>query len=229
LIRTQALVIMELPRATGHRKTFSQCWKWSHLIADRVMRNSASVPEAVPADETFVLGGGITSRMPVPTTACLLTMIRKPAFGSGRTRRDEWILNGEKCSSRTPTWAGCFSYSRAPTRTSRRRGRAFLRCRSTLPLRVGKVFNRAAGVFTRTPELIFENARVPHATCWQVDGGLKARGGKFANSPELEYAANAWEFRRRNRDGHAKRRRIGRSHRHQRNQSSSSNYPKCIC
>jgi acyl-CoA dehydrogenase len=59
-------------------------------------------------------------------------------------------------------------------------------------VRVGKVFNKSGWRFYQNAELIFENARVPHANLLgEVNSGLKARGGKNAKFAELEYAANA--------------------------------------
>src|SRR6266702_1953117 len=59
---TQALVMTELARAdSAISKTFSQCWKWSHLIAaactdEQKRRFLAPFLE----DDTFLLGKGIS-------------------------------------------------------------------------------------------------------------------------------------------------------------------------
>ena len=56
-------------------------------------------------------------------------------------------------------------------------------------LRVGKVFNKNGWRFYQNAELIFENARVPHANIvGNVHEGYKTRGGGFG---DLELSANA--------------------------------------
>ena len=59
---TQAVVIAELARGdSAIAKTFSQCWKWCHLIADRCTPEQRKrFLEPFLADDTFLLGGGIT-------------------------------------------------------------------------------------------------------------------------------------------------------------------------
>jgi acyl-CoA dehydrogenase len=59
---TQALVMAELAKAdSAIAKTFSQCWKWSHLIA-AVCTDEQKQRFLKPflADDTFLLGKGIT-------------------------------------------------------------------------------------------------------------------------------------------------------------------------
>jgi acyl-CoA dehydrogenase len=59
---TQAVVIAELARGdSAIAKTFSQSWKWCHLIADRCTPEQRErFLKPFLADDTFVLGGGIT-------------------------------------------------------------------------------------------------------------------------------------------------------------------------
>src|SRR3990172_1153458 len=59
---TQALVIAELAKGdSAVAKTFSQCWKWCHLIADRCTPEQRErFLKPFLEDETFLLGGGIT-------------------------------------------------------------------------------------------------------------------------------------------------------------------------
>src|SRR3990172_1645517 len=59
---TQALVMMELARGdSAIAKTFSQCWKWSQLIADHCTAEQRTrFLKPFLEDETFLLGGGIT-------------------------------------------------------------------------------------------------------------------------------------------------------------------------
>jgi alkylation response protein AidB-like acyl-CoA dehydrogenase len=71
-----------------------------------------------------------------------------------------------------------------------REGTTLLMVPSDTPgFRVGKVFNKSGWRFYQNAELIFENARVPHANVvGEVNGGFKTRGGSFG---DLELAANA--------------------------------------
>jgi acyl-CoA dehydrogenase len=95
---TQALVMAELARGdSAMSKAFSQCWKWSHLIA-AVCTEEQKQRFLKPflADDTFVLGKGITepsggsdNRLP-PDDPKAGVRLR------GERHGDEWILNGEK-------------------------------------------------------------------------------------------------------------------------------------
>ena len=59
---TQALVMAELARAdSAISKSFSQCWKWSHLIAQSCTdEQKERFLKPFLADDTFVLGKGIS-------------------------------------------------------------------------------------------------------------------------------------------------------------------------
>ena len=58
--------------------------------------------------------------------------------------------------------------------------------------RVGKVFNKSGWRFYQNAELIFEDARVPHANVvGEVNGGARIRSGSAAEFGDLELAANA--------------------------------------
>ena len=59
---TQALVMTELARAdSAISKAFSQCWKWSHLIAASCTEEQKErFLKPFLADDTFVLGKGIS-------------------------------------------------------------------------------------------------------------------------------------------------------------------------
>src|SRR5580704_19397840 len=58
---TQAVVIAELAKGdSAIAKTFSQSWKWAHLIADRGTNEQRErFLRPFVEDETFLLGGGI--------------------------------------------------------------------------------------------------------------------------------------------------------------------------
>jgi alkylation response protein AidB-like acyl-CoA dehydrogenase len=58
--------------------------------------------------------------------------------------------------------------------------------------RVGKIFNKAGWRFYQNAELVFEDARVPHANIvGEVHGGVKVRSGASAEFNDFELAANA--------------------------------------
>src|SRR6476660_6538448 len=72
---SQALVMSELARGdSAISKTFSQCWKWSHLLGKGITEPSAGSDNRLPPDEP---GAGLKLR--------------------AEPHGDEWILNGEKC------------------------------------------------------------------------------------------------------------------------------------
>ena len=78
---TQALVMAELATAdSAISKTFSQNWKWSHLIAATCTdEQKERFLKPFLEDDTYLLGKGITSRTPAPTTACRRRTIPRPA------------------------------------------------------------------------------------------------------------------------------------------------------
>ena len=60
----------------------------------------------------------------------------------------------------------------------------FLVPSDTPGFRIGKVFNKSGWRFYRNGEMIFENARVPHANVvGQVDNSDKKTGGGAATAP----------------------------------------------
>jgi len=194
---TQALVIAELAKSdSAIAKTFSQCWKWSHLIADRcTVEQRERFLKPFLVDDTFVLGGGITepnagsdNRLPPDDDPKAGLRLRAERQG------DEWILNGEKCYIANANVGKLFFvYTRTNPNVAISAGTTIFAVPiDTSGLRVGKVFNKSGWRFYQNAELIFENARVPHANLLgEVNGGLKVRGGKASKFGELEYAANA--------------------------------------
>ncbi len=194
---TQVLVMTELAKAdTAISKTFSQCWKWSQLIA-AVCTDDQKERFLKPfiADDTYVLGlgsnepsGGSDNRMP-PEDAPRAGMQLK-----AEQRGDEWILNGEKCFIANANIAKLlFVRARTNPNVSVRQGTTlFLVPRGTPGLRVGRVFNKNGWRFYQNAELIFDNARVPNANLvGRVNGGADARGGDPSQFSDLELGANA--------------------------------------
>jgi acyl-CoA dehydrogenase len=194
---TQAVVIAELARGdSAIAKTFSQCWKWCHLIADRCTpAQRERFLQPFLADDAFLLGGGITE--PNAGSDNRLPPADDPGAGLRlRAERDadEWILNGEKCFIANANVGKLFFvFTRTNPAAAIGEGTSIFAVPVDTPgLRVGKVFNKSGWRFYQNAELIFENARVPHSNLLgEVNGGFKARGGRNAKFSELEYAANA--------------------------------------
>ena len=194
---TQAVVIAELGRGdSAMAKTFSQCWKWCHLIADRCTPAQCErFLKPFLADDDFLLGGGITepnagsdNRLPPADTPGAGLRLRAQRHG------DEWILNGEKCFIANANVGKLFFvFTRTDPNVAVGEGTSIFAVPFDTPgLRVGKVFNKSGWRFYQNAELIFENARVPHANLLgEVNGGFSAHGGRNSKFSEFEYAANA--------------------------------------
>ena len=200
---TQALVMTELAKAdSAISKAFSQNWKWSHLISASCTEEQKQrfLPPFV-ADDTFVLGKGITepgagsdNRMP-PTDD------PKPGLKLKAERRgDEWILNGEKAFiANAPVGKLFFIDARTDPTVPLKQGITMFLVPSDTPgFRIGKVFNKSGWRFYQNGEMIFENARVPHANVvGEVNGGVRKAGGEGGDTTggdlfgDLELSANA--------------------------------------
>ena len=197
---TQALVMAELARAdSAISKAFSQNWKWSHLISAVCSEEQKKrfLPQFV-ADDTFVLGKGITepnagsdNRMPSDDHPKAGMRLRAERHG------DEWILNGEKCFIANASVGKLFFIdARSNPNVSIKEGTTmFLIPRDTPGFRIGKVFNKSGWRFYQNAEMIFENARVPHANVvgetgenTKHDKSERTGGDLFG---DLELAANA--------------------------------------
>jgi len=197
---TQALVMIEMARVdAGIAKAFSQNWKWGHLIAAVCSDDQkARFLKPFMADETYVMGRGITE----PNAGCDNRIPPEDAPKSGLRLRaerdgDEWVLNGEKCFIANGSVAKVFFVdARTNPDVPVRQGTTMFIVPSDTPgFRVGKVYNKRGWRFYQNAELIFENARVPHANIvGQINGGVMkgneetTRGGLFG---DLELAAIA--------------------------------------
>ncbi|MFZ0424838.1 MAG: acyl-CoA dehydrogenase family protein [Xanthobacteraceae bacterium] len=200
---TQALVMAELARAdSAISKTFSQNWKWSHLIsASCTAEQKARFLKPFVEDDTYLLGKGITepsagsdNRLPPPGDAKAGLKLRAERKG------DEWILNGEKCFiANAPVGKLFFIDARTDPSVPLKQGTTlFLVPRDTPGFRIGKVFNKSGWRFYQNGEMIFEDARVPHANVvGEVNGGVKKAGGSGNDTTggdifgDLELCANA--------------------------------------
>jgi len=201
---TQALVMTELAKAdSAISKAFSQNWKWSHLILTACNdEQKERFLKPFIADDTFVLGKGITepsagsdNRMPPNDDP-------KPGLKLKAERRgDEWILNGEKTFiANAPVGKLFFIDARTdPTVPLKQGTTMFLVPRDTPGFRIGKVFNKSGWRFYQNGEMIFEDARVPHANVvGDVNGAVKKAGGGSGGDTtggdlfgDLELCANA--------------------------------------
>jgi len=191
---TQALVIAELAKGdSAIAKTFSQCWKWSHLIAQFCTPDQQErYLRPFLADDTYLLGHAGTE--PNSGSDHRLPPEDDPKSGwrlRAERRGDEWILNGEKCFIANGSVAKLFFVDARtnPEVSIREGGTEFLVPIDTPGLRIGKVFDKSGWRFYQNAELIFENARVPHANVvGEVNGAYKTRHGTFG---DLELSANA--------------------------------------
>src|SRR5215813_14083467 len=199
---TQALVMTELARGdSAISKSFSQNWKWSHLIsATCTEEQKERFLRPFVEDDTFLLGKGISepsagsdNRLPPSDDPKAGLKLRAERHG------DEWILNGEKCFiANAPVGKLFFIDARTDPNAPLRQGTTmFLVPYDTPGFRIGKVFNKSGWRFYRNGEMIFENARVPHANVVGQVGvsdmkaslaGDRTGGDLFG---DLELAANA--------------------------------------
>lgn len=192
---TQALVMIELARGDcAIAKTFSQCWKWGHLLASLCTdEQKERFLKPFIADETYLLGRGITE--PTAGSDNRLPPADDPKAGlklRAERQGDEWILNGEKAFIANGNVGKLFFVdARTNRNVSVREGvTMFLVPRDTAGFRVGKVFNKSGWRFYQNTELIFDNARVPHANIvGEVNGGDRKISSVGDPYSDLEYSA----------------------------------------
>src|SRR5262249_43715573 len=199
---TQPLVMPELARGdSAIAKTFSQNWKWSHLIsATCTDEQKERFLRPFVEDDTFLLGKGISepsagsdNRLPPTDDPKAGLKLRAERHG------DEWILNGEKCFiANAPVGKLFFIDARTNPSVPLREGTTmFLVPRDTPGFRIGKVFNKVGWRFYQNGEMIFENARVPQANVvGQINASdMKSKVARDRSGGDifgdLELAANA--------------------------------------
>ena len=198
---SQALVMMELAKGdSAICKAFSQNWKWSHLIVNACndTQKEKFLKQFID-DHRYMLGRGITE----PNAGCdnRLPPENDPKAGyrlSAERDGDDWILNGEKTFIANGSVGSLFFIDARtdPTIDITKGGTLFLVHKDTPGFRIGKIFNKAGWRFYQNAELIFENARVPHANVVGSigTGSVKAAGGDTTGGDlfgDLELAANA--------------------------------------
>jgi alkylation response protein AidB-like acyl-CoA dehydrogenase len=194
---TQALMITEMAKAdSAIAKTFSQSWKWSHLIVDNGnAEQKKRFFDAFVQDDTFVLGGGITepnagsdNRLPPEDDPKSGLQLRAKLDG------DTWVLNGSKCYIANANIGKLiFAFTRTDPRAAVHEGTTIFAVPNDTPgLNVGKVFNKHGWRFYQNAELFFENVRLPDTNrLGALNGAHKKHGGKNSKFGDLEYAANA--------------------------------------
>jgi alkylation response protein AidB-like acyl-CoA dehydrogenase len=194
---TQGLVMAELAAGdSAMSKAFSQNWKWSHLIAENCTNDQKErFLKPFLADDTYTMGAASTE--PNAGSDNRYPPEDDPRAGwrlRAERRGDEWILNGEKTFIANGSVGKLFFVSARtdPDAPIRDGTTVFMVPLGTPGFRVGKIFNKAGWRFYQNAELIFENARVPHANIvGTVHGGVKARSGASAEFGDFELAANA--------------------------------------
>src|SRR6266851_4420027 len=181
---SQALVMAELAKAdSAISKTFSQCWKWSHLIAATCTdEQKGRFLKPFLEDDTYLLGKGISE--PSAGSDNRLPPADDPKAGlklRAERRGDEWILDGEKCFIANASVGKLFFIdARTNPNVPVKKGTTmFLVARDTPGLRIGKVFNKSGWRFYQNAEMIFEDARVPHANVvGEVNGAARRSGSR---------------------------------------------------
>ena len=194
---TQGLVMAELARGdSAISKAFSQNWKWSHLIAEFCSNDQKErFLKPFVADDTYVLGSASTE--PNAGSDNRYPPEDDPRAGyrlRAERRGDEWVLNGEKCFIANGSVGKLFFVNArtSPDVPIRDGSTVFMVPLGTPGFRIGKVFNKAGWRFYQNAELIFEDARVPHANVvGEVNGGMKVRSGAAREFGDFELAANA--------------------------------------
>jgi len=197
---SQALVMAELARAdSAISKAFSQNWKWSHLIAGSCSEDQKErFLKPFLADHRYVMGRGITE--PNAGSDNRLPPEEDPKAGvrlKAERKGDEWILNGEKTFIANGSVGSLFFIdARTNPEVNMREGSTLFMVPTDTPgFRIGTVFNKRGWRFYQNAELIFENARVPHANVvGEVGGSVKTSKGDTTGGDlfgDLELAANA--------------------------------------
>jgi acyl-CoA dehydrogenase len=198
---SQALVMAELAKGdSAISKAFSQNWKWSHLIASACTQDQKErFLKPFLADHRYVMGRGITepnagsdNRMPPEDDPKAGYRVRAVRNG------DEWILNGEKCFIANGSVGSLFFVDARsnPDVSIKQGGTLFMVPKGTPGFRIGKIFNKRGWRFYQNAELIFENARVPHANVVGDVGTGSVKSGRGDTTGgdlfgDLELAANA--------------------------------------
>ena len=193
---TQAIVMAELAKAdSAMSKAFSQNWKWSHLIAEFCTKDQKDrFLTPFLKDDTYVIGSASTEPNSGSDNRYPPDDVTSGFRVKAERKGDDWILNGEKTFIANGSVGKLFFVNaRSDTTVNAREGNTvFMVPVGTPGFRIGKVFNKAGWRFYQNAELIFEDARVPHANLvGEPHKGQKVRSGVAAEFSDFELAANA--------------------------------------
>jgi alkylation response protein AidB-like acyl-CoA dehydrogenase len=194
---TQAIVMTELAKAdSAISKAFSQCWKWSHLIA-KVCNDDQKERFLKPflADDTYVIGFGATEPTSGSDNRLPPDDIRAGVRLRGEIDGDEMVLNGSKLFIANGSVGKLFFlFVRTDPTVHVTQGTTMVMVpRGTPGFRHGKVFNKSGWRFYQNAELIFENCRIPMSNVvGEVNGALRRGEGEIGGDifGDLELAAN---------------------------------------
>jgi alkylation response protein AidB-like acyl-CoA dehydrogenase len=193
---SQAIVMAELAKAdSAMSKAFSQNWKWSHLISEFCTKDQKDrFLTPFLADDTYVIGSASTEPNSGSDNRYPPDDVTSGFRVKAERKGDDWILNGEKTFIANGSVGKLFFVNaRSDTSVNAREGTTvFMVPLGTPGFRIGKVFNKAGWRFYQNAELIFEDARVPHANLvGEPHKGQKVRSGVAAEFSDFELAANA--------------------------------------
>ena len=188
--------VTQAPVMAAMSKAFSQNWKWSHLIAGACTdEQKERFLKPFLEDDTYLLGMGGTEPNAGSDNRYPPEDDPKAGFKLKAERRgDEWILNGEKAFiANGGVGKLFFAAARTNPNVSIHEGTTiFMVPVGTPGFRIGKIFNKSGWRFYQNGELIFENARVPHANILgEVNGASRARSKGGAEFNDFELACNA--------------------------------------
>jgi alkylation response protein AidB-like acyl-CoA dehydrogenase len=193
---SQGIVMAELAKAdSAMSKAFSQNWKWSHLIAEFCTKDQKDrFLTPFLNDDTYVIGSASTEPNSGSDNRYPPDDVKSGFRVRSEKQGDDWVLNGEKAFIANGSVGKLFFVNTRSDNTvlARDGTTVFMVPLGTPGFRIGKIFNKAGWRFYQNAELIFENAKLPHANVvGEPNKGQKVRSGVAAEFSDFELAANA--------------------------------------